>query len=205
MMTATDPYSRLVSVLKVALPLLALALLSMLFLIARAPDPERAIPYSEVDVENLSRDQRVAAPAFVGVTRDGAAISMVADTVEPRADDPDVLLAAVVSGELELGGGTSARVTAPSGTIDTRSDMARLLGGVVIVTTDGYTMNTESLDAALGETDVLAPGQVHAVGPEGTLDAGSMRITLGPDGGYQMDFNGGVRLVYDTPVRPEAP
>lgn len=205
MTTATDPYSRLVSVLKVALPLLALALLSIMFLVARAPDPERAIPYSDVDVADLSRDQRVAAPAFVGVTRDGAAISMIADTVEPREDDPDLLLAAVVSGELELGHGEVAHISAPSGTIDTRSDIAILQGGVVIVTSDGYTMNTERLDAALGDTDVTAPGQVHAVGPEGTLDAGSMRITLGPEGGYLMDFNGGVRLIYETPVRPEVP
>lgn len=204
-MTATDPYSRLVSVLKVVLPLLALALLSMLFLVARAPDPERAIPYSEVDVEDLSRDQRVAAPAFVGVTRDGAAISMLADTVEPREDNPDLLLAAVVSGELELGRGVIARVTAPSGSIDTLEDMATLVGGVVIVTSDGYTMNTDRLDAALGETDVVAPGQVRAVGPEGTLDAGSMRITVGADGGYQMDFNNGVRLIYEAPLGREVP
>lgn len=205
MSRATDPYSRLVSVLKVALPLVALALLSLLFLIARAPDPERAIPFADVDVEDLSRDERVTGPSFVGVTGGGSAVRMVADTVEPLEGDPDLLRAALVSGEVELDADTVATVSAPGGLIDMRSEIAMLDGGVVIVTSDGYTMNTERLDAALGMTDVTAPGKVHAVGPTGTLDAGSMRITQDAEGGYQMHFNGGVRLIYDPPDPGENP
>ena len=45
-MAATDRYSRLVFRLKVALPLVALAILSTLFFVAESLDPDAAIPYA---------------------------------------------------------------------------------------------------------------------------------------------------------------
>ena len=57
-MARADFHSRLVGWLKVVLPLAALAILSTLFLLADLIDPTAAIPYAEVDVEDLARDPR---------------------------------------------------------------------------------------------------------------------------------------------------
>ena len=48
-------HSRLVRVLKIALPLIALLLLSTLFLFSRKINPEDAIPYASVDVDDRLR------------------------------------------------------------------------------------------------------------------------------------------------------
>ena len=202
MTTFEDSYSRIVSWLKFILPLLALGLLSTLFLLARTLDPERAIPYAEVDVAELSRDQQVAAPTYSGVSRSGAAISMIAESVRPLDGATDKLLAKAVSGKIEFPDGWIANITAPDAVIDTSDDRTRLEGGVVLITSTGYRMTTATLDTALGRTDIVAENEVHAEGPPGVLDAGSMRITQDESGGNVLVFNGGVRLIYE-PGRPQ--
>jgi lipopolysaccharide export system protein LptC len=199
----TDSRTRVVTWLKVLLPLVALGLLSTLFLLARTADPDLAIRYSDVDVTELSKDQQVTGPAFSGITRDGASISITAATVKPRPGDPAMLDAATVAGRIELPAGTVADMTAPAAEIDTGGDHARFLGGVTVVASDGHRLDTETLQAALGTTDVLADSEVRIIGPTGTLDAGEMRITQDDAGGYVAVFKGSVRLVYDPGKRQE--
>ena len=56
MAAAGIAYSRFVALAKVVLPLAALRLFATLFLIARQIDPDAAIPFAEVDVEQFARD-----------------------------------------------------------------------------------------------------------------------------------------------------
>lgn len=198
----SDTRTRVVTWLKVLLPLVALGLLSTLFLIARTTDPELAIRYSDVDVTELSKEQQVTGPAFSGTTRSGASIRVTAVTLRPQEGDREMLDADTVSGRMELPDGRIADMTAPAAVIDTAAERARFVGGVTIVSSDGYRLETETLAATLGDTDIVADSAVHATGPLGTLDAGSMRITQDEAGGYVLVFNGGVRLVYD-PGRTE--
>ena len=77
-MARADTHTRVVGWLKVALPLMALAVLSTLFLVADQIDPEDALPYAEVDVEDLAREPRMTMPSYAGITTDGAALSLTA-------------------------------------------------------------------------------------------------------------------------------
>ncbi len=45
-----DRYSRMVALLKVSLPLIALGILSTLFLVSRAVDPPMTIPFADSEV-----------------------------------------------------------------------------------------------------------------------------------------------------------
>ena len=202
MRSFTDRRTRLVTWLKVLLPLVALGLLSTLFLLARTTDPDLAIRYSDVDVSELSKDQQVTGPAYAGITRDGATISVTASTVRPQDGDPRMLDAATVAGRFELRSGTVADMTAPEAVIDTAGDLARFQGGVVILSSDGHQFETETLLASLAIADVRADTEVRARGPHGTLQAGAMRITQDDEGGYVAVFTNGVRLVY-TPAQTE--
>jgi lipopolysaccharide export system protein LptC len=198
----TDRRTLLVTWLKVVLPLVALGLLSTLFLLARTTDPDLAIRYSDVDVSALSKDQQVTGPAYAGITRDGATISVTAATVRPQEGDPRKLDAATVAGRFKLRAGTIADMTAPEAVIDTAGDLARFQGGVVIHSSEGHQFETETLLASLATTDVRAETEVRAKGPRGTLQAGAMHITQDEQGGYVVVFTDGVRLVY-TPVQTE--
>ena len=74
-----DRYSKLVSWLKVLFPLMALALLSTLFLISRAIDPGQSIPFAEKEIQERLRDQQLTAPFFTGTTAQGDELTFYAD------------------------------------------------------------------------------------------------------------------------------
>ncbi|MBY6049482.1 LPS export ABC transporter periplasmic protein LptC [Vannielia litorea] len=198
-----NSYSRFVSMAKIVLPLAALAMLSTLFLVARTVDPTRSIPYADVDVNELAREQRISAPNYSGVTRDGSAISIAASTARPDPDNEHLVSATDLSAKLETEGGATYELFSLSGQIDTEAGQAVLNGGVIITTPTGYRVTSEEITTALERTEIESPGPVQAEGPAGVLDAGSMRLARAEEGdeasGYLLVFNGGVKLVYTPP------
>lgn len=196
-------YSRLVGWLKIALPLGAIALLSTLFLFARPVDPTRGLPFAEVDVEELAREQRISAPFFAGVTEDGAAVSISAATARPGEDG---LTVEEMRGQIDAADGTTVLISAAGGEIDRASSRAAFRGDVRIATSGGYTVTADAVESALDATLVEAAGPVRAKTPFGQIDAG--RMVLAFDAEEQLsriDFTGGVDLLYEPQRRPRDP
>jgi lipopolysaccharide export system protein LptC len=192
-----DRHTRVVGWLKVALPLLALGILSTLFLLSDQINPDDALPYAEVDVETLARDPRMTAPSYAGTTADGAAVTLTADEARPEgADNP----ASAKGLQLELAtpDGAITHATAARAVVDPATNQALLSGGVTVTTSTGYRMVTEALTAQLDRSGLQSQGEVTATGPAGDLRAD--RMTLSQDnrtpGTYLLVFNGGVRLIY---------
>ena len=79
-----DRYSIMVARLKVALPLMALGLLSTLFLVSRAVDPTVAIPFADQEVQDRLKNQQITGPFFSGVSARGDQIAFVADIVTTK-------------------------------------------------------------------------------------------------------------------------
>lgn len=199
-----NSYSRLVAWLKVLLPLGALAILSTMFLVARTIDPSQAIPFAQIDVNELAREQRITAPHYTSVTADGTAISVSADSAKP---DPGIAGRAAATGlkaRIETPEGGTADLAAAQGQVDTGADRVVFEGAVTIDTATGWHLTAPRLTSALQQTDVTADGPVTGTGPAGTLEAGGLRLTSGDrqDSSYVLVFSGGVKLVYD-PVPKE--
>ena len=194
-----NAYSRFIALAKIGLPLAALALLSTLFLFSRDVDPDGPMPYADVDIDELVRDQRVTAPSYTGVTADGAAIAVSADSARPDPTAPGGAVARGLTARLDFPGGGTAQLTATEGTLDASARRATLSGGVVIDTPAGYRVEAEGLKAALDRTDLRSTGPVIATGPPGRLSAGAMELSTAPEdgGGYLLVFKDGVKLVYD--------
>ena len=59
-------------------------------------------------------------------------------------------------------------------------------------------MQSDSLTAAMDQTDIQALTPVTASGPAGTVTANAMRLSQNPSspGRYLLVFNGAVKLVY---------
>ena len=199
MARAGNLHSRVVSWLKVILPLSALAILSLLFLVARTINPDDAIPYAQVDVEDRIREPRVTAAAYAGVTSDGAALTIDAAEARPASEANGPARARDVTGRLETPGGGSTDLVAAEMQMDDAGQRMLLSGGVVLTTSTGYRVTAPEVTTALTRTEIESGGgEVTADGPLGDLRADSMRIS-GVDGAYQMVFNGGVRLIYQPP------
>lgn len=187
--------TRIVAWLRVILPLIALAMLSSLFLLSRNPESGSAVPFAPDD--GTAGQTGMVAPDFAGVTRDGAQIQLKADSSTVGAGG-----GSVGEGEADhvrltwrAKGGLAADVTAPQARFD--SDRVMLSGGVRMTTSSGWVMTTPEISAALDRDLIDAGSQVNALAPFGTLTAGGMRITRQPDGEHLLDFTGGVRLLYE--------
>ena len=193
-------HSRVVFWLKIVLPLLALVILSTLFLFSRRIDTDAALPYAEVDVEDLARNQRLTAPEYSGVTTDGAAIMIRAGVARPGAGG-DAATAEAVSATIETPAGLRITLDAGQGALDDAAGRLILAGGVEIVTSSGYRVTAPRLDGALDRTELHSGGAVRAEAPFGAIDAGGLQIRHEDAGipAYLMVFSDGVKLRYQPP------
>jgi lipopolysaccharide export system protein LptC len=196
-MTYDNAHSRLVAWGKIVLPLAALVLLSTLFLLSKKVDPSNAIPYASIDVEELAREPRVTAPEFAGMTEDGAALTVTAKTAQPDPNGGAGASATSLSAKLETVSGLTAELSAAEGRIDPTSGQVLFAGGVQVSTSTGYRLQSDRIEARTDRSELIAPGEVQAEAPYGTLEAGSMTLRS-TDAGvtHELVFNGGVKLVY---------
>lgn len=196
-MARADTHTRVVGWLKVILPLSALAILSTLFLVARRIDPEAALPYAEVDVEDLAREPRMTAPTYAGTTSDGAALTLSADEARPSAEGA-AAQAAGLRLALDTPDGARTELLAGSAVMEDVTREVILSGGVTVTTSSGYRLETAEVAAKLDRTGLESRAPVVATGPAGEITADGM--TLSQDartpGAYVLVFNGSVRLVY---------
>jgi lipopolysaccharide export system protein LptC len=197
LLRADNLHSRLVFWLKIVLPLAALGLLATLFLFGRPISPEDAIPYASTDITDRVKDPRVTSPVFAAMTNDGAALTITAAEARPGAVGSGTAgLARAMVALMELPDGSTAEVTAPLVQMESAAKRAILTGGVKIVTSSGYTALMPGMSVATTQADLTSLGPVNAEGPPGKLHAETMHLGLAASGGYQLDFTGGVTLVY---------
>ena len=196
-MARVDRHTRVVAWLKVALPLTALVILSTLFLVARRIDPEAALPYAEVDVEDLAREPRMTAPTYAGTTSDGSALTLSADEARP-ASEGSAARAAGLRLDLATPDGGKTELLAAEARMDDTAQELVLSGGVTLETSTGYRLETAEVAARLDRTGLESRAPVKATGPAGEITAEG--LVLGQDnrtpGAYVLVFKGNVRLVY---------
>jgi lipopolysaccharide export system protein LptC len=195
-MARHNRYSRLVSGLKVVLPISALGILSTLFLLSDPPDPDRALPYAEVDVAQLARELRLTQPRFAGVLPDGREITLVARAAAPDFEETNVIVTDQMEGRIALSEDAFVFLDAGEGRIDVSGRIANLSGGVAAETTQGYRVVSDTMRLSLADLGMRTPEAVRIDGPGLVLEAGAM-VLDGPGGAAVLSFTGGVRVLYD--------
>ncbi|NDV02841.1 hypothetical protein [Pseudoroseicyclus tamaricis] len=195
---ADNPYSVFVSWSKIVLPLIALGLLSTLFLFTRREEPV-SVPVAEL--EEIAREQRLANPSYAGVATDGSAIAIAAEEISPDGEERFAILRP--RAQIDAADGTGMRISAGAGTLDVPGNSAELRGLARLVTTNGYAMETEGVTADLASGRVESTGRLAVRAPFGELEAGRMAYG-GTDAG-KLIFSEGVRLLYDPPDDAAAP
>jgi lipopolysaccharide export system protein LptC len=196
-----DRYSRMIAFLKVLLPLMALALLSTLFLLSQNTEPMASIPFAEAEVNERMRDQQITGPFFSGSTEQGDQISFSAGKIGV-ADGNGRVTANDISAQIDLSSGARLVFFADLGEVDIANDTSILSGKVLITTSTGYKINSERLVSAMTSLNMESPDKIIAEGPLGTFSAGSMRLTFSEKTKFtQMIFTNAVKLIYDPKIR----
>ena len=195
-MARDDLYSKMIVWVKVTLPLIALGLLSTLFLLSSTPDPDAALPYAEVDIDQIAREQRVTEPRFAGVVGEDQEIVLLAETVSAEGGQTDRIYAQAIDGRVDLGMSEIMTVQAALGDIDMARQFATLNDGVTVQTSRGYRMVSDTVLMALDEVRLRAPTPVHVTGPGLDLTADAMEMEE-VNGEPIVRFTGSVRMLYE--------
>ncbi|MFM2356886.1 MAG: hypothetical protein RLZZ528_2622 [Pseudomonadota bacterium] len=194
-------HSRIVFWLKLALPLAGLAILSSLFLLARSNDPDRIGLAPDPGVEERAESQSLGKPVVTGVTKDGAALTVVAEKALPGLGDAPAT-ADRITATYERKDGFRADLSANGGVFDKAQQNLTLNGSVHVTLSNGMTLDTETLLASMTESRLESKVPVAVTAPYGRIDAGGMLYQQsGADIGEVLVFNGGVRLIYEPKAR----
>lgn len=190
--------ARIISWLKILLPLTALALLSTLFLLSRTIDPTRPIPVDRADLESRTGSQQITDPSFSGVTDDGHQVAFVATNARVDPDQPERVIADQMAARIDLLQGGQINITSRVGTVNDAAGLAVLEGDVLFTSSTGYRMQTQELVTSMREIAAESAGPIAGDGPPGQLEAGRMRMTSDPEtGDVHLVFTNGVKLIYD--------
>ena len=111
-------HSRVVAVLKVGLPLVAVGLLASLFVVQTDDRLGGNVVFSPGDVEALGSGLRIDNPTFTGTTRSEDRFRFTAALVEPDAAPPQRARITTLAGTLELHNGPEVSVNAKAGDLD---------------------------------------------------------------------------------------
>ncbi|MCF6444548.1 LPS export ABC transporter periplasmic protein LptC [Nereida sp. MMG025] len=182
--------------MKIILPVFAIALLSLLFLLAKPSEPISNVPFTDVDVDSIVADQRISSPSFAGLAEDGTSIRIEAADAKPDTNMNGALTARDLTARIDLIGGTSIEMEAAIGQINSTENTALFGGGVIVETTSGMRLTTLTLIAGLDSGFVETQGAVEGTSPMGTVNAGKMRLERASNGTHLLVFQDGVRLIY---------
>jgi lipopolysaccharide export system protein LptC len=197
-----NTYSRVVFWAKLVLPLLAVVFLATLFLFARTIDPAQNLPFTEgVDVEALSREQRIGAPTFTGVTEGGAAFRLSAARARPDLTRPGRVTGEELRAAIDLPDGETVDVAAATAVLENDARRAELAGGVQVDSGTGYRLLAEDLTMEMEDMRLSTPNPVELTGPGLQLTAGAFDMT---GDGTEADphvlvFKDKVKLIYSFP------
>jgi lipopolysaccharide export system protein LptC len=197
--------SRTVGILKVVLPLGALALLAAVFLWQRQEDWGGGLTFSDADLEAMRSGLRISGPQFSGASLAGDIYDFSADWVVPEDLEMTSLEVAGLEGEVLYRDGRRLTLRSDHAQIDVTDRTATLDTGIEITSSEGYRATATRVEIDLAAGVIEAAGPIDASGPDGTLEAGAMRMApRGPDDTANaedtlIDFTGGVRMTYIPP------
>ncbi len=195
-------YSRFVSLAKIILPLIGLAILSSLFLFSKSNEPGSGIRLSDADLSEFASKERITGPRFAGMTPSGIAIQLSADQASPATDGGHAFNASDLRAKVEMPDGATIDIQANRGEVNSLTKQAQLTDGITLKTSLGYVATAHGLTFALDKLDIQSQGELTAVGPLGEISAGNLHVTaqttkgLENPTGYLLVFQNGVKLIY---------
>jgi len=192
-----DRHTRLVAWAKIILPIMALGLLSTLFLLSRSVDPMATIPFTQEDLDSRTESQQISAPEVLGMTSRGDFVSLKAEFARQNAEDKDLMEAENVRSEIKLTSGTIIDLSAARAEHQATEGTFTLKGDVSARTSTGYRFSLDAIEVSLTELSARSAGAVSGQGPEGGIEAGQLVIEV-PEGEKDAHIllKRGVKLIY---------
>lgn len=192
-------YAKTVRWMKILLPLASLILIATIFLIDR--DSADSL-FSAEELARLGAGMQLEEPRFTGATEAGEPFLVSARRALPDGPVPDMIELIEPMGQITLEDGTLLEGRAARGQISRKAQEMTFSDNVILTTSEGHRVQTNRLLLDIERRQAHAPGQIAGFGPQGSIEAGAMRILRAdaddPDNPNDMVilFEKGVRVVF---------
>lgn len=194
-------YSVFVRFMKGALPVAAVALGAAVLIYALQPREPGRLALTFERMGRVEGDLAMIKPRLSGTDDDGLPFLVTAASAIQEGRGSDRVRLVEVVAEISLKDGTALHVTAASGTVDTKTHVLEVSGGMRLVSKDGYDARTQSAVADLKSGTVHGENGIEAQGNFGRITA--ERFALNRDS-RQLRFSGNVRMLLNSGnVAPE--
>jgi lipopolysaccharide export system protein LptC len=192
-------HSRIVGILKVGLPLVALGMLASIFLVQTDDSLGGNIVFSQGDIDALGEGLKITNPTFTGTTAGQDRFRFTAALVEPDAAPPERARITTLAGEVALHNGPTVELEADTGDLHIPTERLDVAGDVRIRTSEGYRIHAEQATLDLAAGSIVAGNAVETTGPLGRIDSGSLAVAPAASSGEarRFSFGNGVRLIYE--------
>jgi lipopolysaccharide export system protein LptC len=191
-----DSYSFFITWIKTLLPIAALGMLSTIFLFSGKVDVTQSLPYAELNVEDIIREQRITKPYFTGISESGIEFALSAAYATPNASQPSILDVSELRVEFKTPQGNTAEITAGLGVMNAGTKSAKISQGVRLASKLNFWITTETLDIDFNDSYASTNGPFKGVFSLGSIESGNMVLKM-IAGDQQILFTNRVRMLYN--------
>lgn len=198
---AGGSYSRFVSSMRIALPLIALAVAVIVIAWPQFGEkPKRfSLGVSKVTV-NDGGGQQIVNPRFTGTDSDHRPYTVTADAASQIQTSPMMIDLSFPRADITMSSGAWLAVSADSGLFDRKAQKLALKGSVNLFHDTGYELRTASADVDLSGGVASGQDPVTGQGPFGSLTSTGFQIF---DRGKRVIFSGKSKLIlYPSANKP---
>ena len=187
-------HSRLVRILRVAIPLAVVAGLTGITLVTYY-NPLRMLNKLPIDISNLvvsGSKVTMEQPRLSGFTKDARAYEFTADAAAQDLTKPDIVELRNIHAKVEMQDKTTMQMTAVTGIYDTKAETLRLERNIELSSSNGYKGRLSEARVDIRKGTVVSDQPVELEMLQGTLNANRLEIV---DSGDLVRFHGGVSMV----------
>jgi lipopolysaccharide export system protein LptC len=190
---AARRHSRLVRILRVAIPLAVLLGFTGVFLITYF-NPLRMLARLPVDIGQLvvsGSKITMEKPHLSGFTRDERAYELTADSARQDLTKPDLIELHNIHAKVQMQDKSTMEISAANGVYDSKAEILKLDQSIELSSTTGYRGQLSEATIDIRKGNVVSEQPVAVQMLQGTLNAERLEIV---DSGVLVRFEGGVNM-----------
>ncbi len=194
-------HSWLVSRLKFALPILAVAMVGLYFL---SPSIEVSIGDINASVEGIVIEKgslRMVNPKLEGANEKQGTYVVTAQYAEQAVADPDTIHLTELQAETDNAQKGWSRLTSPKGIFKTKTEQLELIGDIRVAQSNGMKARLTRADVDMKRQTVISKEPVKVDFPNGKLDSNAMRINMESK---EAEFLGDVKVLMEQEKKASA-
>ena len=191
---AAQRHSRLVRLLRVALPATVLFVLAIVTLVTYF-NPLRMLTKLPIDIGNLvvsGTKITMEQPRLSGFTHDGRAYEVTATAAAQDVTKPDIVELHDIRAKVQMQDNGSIQVTAAAGIYDTKAETLKLTRDILLISSTGYECRLSEALIDTRKGNVVSEHPVAVKMLQGTLNANRLEVI---DSGDLLRFGDGVDMM----------